>query len=165
MIYMYQSKEKQLDERWTYRDCVHRSFTLFWSVSVAGTECSSKGLVTPKWRVRSGRNSNLSESWLSAGLTKIRSIMNVLAYRHHFPIIRVWEFFRCSVARNFDVNRPIRPEFKPVRDLPVLDTSRQVWQRSDQKWLRKGGDTISPHYKSMNGRFWLPWQPQFWSNH
>ena len=38
----------------------------------------------------------------------------------------------------------------------------QVWQRSDQKWRRKNWRHFS-HYM-FNGRFWLPWQPQFWSN-
>ena len=46
--------------------------------------------VTPKWPIRSSQNSNSSEilwmSWLPASLTKIRTIMNMLAWRHHFPI-------------------------------------------------------------------------------
>ena len=48
--------------------------------------------ITPKWLIRSGLNSNLSEilclSWLLAILTKIWSKANELAWRHHFPIIR-----------------------------------------------------------------------------
>ena len=57
-----------------------------------------QGHVTPKWLIRSGQNSNLSEilclSWLPASLTKIRQRMNELAWRHHFPIISLWEIFQ-----------------------------------------------------------------------
>ena len=49
-----------------------------------------------------------------ASLTKIRSIMNVLAWRHHFPIIVYKKFFQCSRAHNTEVNDPIRLEFKLI---------------------------------------------------
>ena len=56
-----------------------------------------QGQVTPKWVVWSGPKSNTSEllclSWLPATLMMIRSKMNKLAWRHHFPIISVWEIF------------------------------------------------------------------------
>ena len=59
-----------------------------------------QGHVTPKWLIWSSWNSNSSEilwlSWLPASLTKIRSKMNELAWRHYFPIISLWEIFRCS---------------------------------------------------------------------
>ena len=51
----------------------------------------TQGHVTPKRLIRSSLNSNSSEilclSWLPASLTKVRSKMNVLAWRHHFPTI------------------------------------------------------------------------------
>ena len=57
-----------------------------------------QGHVTPKWLIRSRRNSNSFEilclSWLPASLTKIRSKMNELAWIHHFPIISIWEIFQ-----------------------------------------------------------------------
>ena len=54
---------------------------------------------TYKWAMETRRpKSNLSEllclSWLPATLMMIRSKMNELAWRHHFPIITLWEFFR-----------------------------------------------------------------------
>ena len=56
-----------------------------------------QGQVTPKWVVCSGPKSNSSEllylSWLPATLMMIRSKMNELAWRHHFPIISLWYFF------------------------------------------------------------------------
>ena len=56
-----------------------------------------QGQVTPKWVVWSGPKSNSSEllclSWLRATLMMIRSKMNELAWRHHFPIISLWEIF------------------------------------------------------------------------
>ena len=33
-------------------------------------------------------------SWLPAALMMIRSKMNELAWRHHFPIISLWEMFQ-----------------------------------------------------------------------
>ena len=49
-----------------------------------------QGQVTPKWVVWSGPKSNscklLCLSWLPAILMMIRSKMNKLAWRHHFPI-------------------------------------------------------------------------------
>ena len=56
-----------------------------------------QGQVTPKWVVWSGPKSNSSEllclSWLPATLMMIRSKMNELAWRQHFPIISLWEIF------------------------------------------------------------------------
>ena len=42
--------------------------------------------------------------------------MNELTWRHHFPIISLWEIFRRSRAANFVVCSPIWPKFKLVRD-------------------------------------------------
>ena len=57
----------------------------------------TQGQVTPKWVVWFGPKSNLTEflclSWLPATLTMIWSKMNKLAWRHHFPIISLWEIF------------------------------------------------------------------------
>ena len=55
-----------------------------------------QGQVTPKWVVWSGPKSNLSELlclyWLPTSLMTIRSKMNELAWRQHFPIISLWDF-------------------------------------------------------------------------
>ena len=78
-----------------------------------------QGQVTPKWVVWSGHKSNSSElfrlSWLPATLMLIRSKMNELAWRRHFPIISLWELFRCSRAANSVVSGPIWPKFEIVR--------------------------------------------------
>ena len=89
----------------------------------------SQGHVTPKRLIRSSWNSNSSEilwlSWLPASLTKILSKMNKLAWRHHFPIICLWEIFRCSKAANSIVSGPILPKVKLVRDfMHVLVTCK-----------------------------------------
>ena len=57
----------------------------------------TQGLVTPKWVVWFGPNSNSTEllclSWLPATLMMIRSKMNELAWKYHFPIISLWDIF------------------------------------------------------------------------
>ena len=54
--------------------------------------------VTPKWVVWFGPKSNstklLCQSCLPATLMMIRSKMNELEWRHHFPIISLWEIFK-----------------------------------------------------------------------
>ena len=56
-----------------------------------------QGQVTPKWVFWSGPKSNSSKllylSWLPATLMMIRSKMNELAWRQHFPIISLWVIF------------------------------------------------------------------------
>ena len=56
-----------------------------------------QGQVIPKWVVWSGPKSNSSKllclSWLPATLMMIRSRMNELAWRQHFPIISLWGIF------------------------------------------------------------------------
>ena len=58
---------------------------------------SCQGQVTPKLAVWFGPKSNSFEllclSWLPATLMLIRSKMNKLAWRQHFPIISLWEIF------------------------------------------------------------------------
>ena len=76
---------------------------------------------TYKWAMETGGpKSNSSEllclSWLPATLMMIRSKMNELACRHHFPIISLWEIFQTSRAANSVVSGPIWPKFELVRD-------------------------------------------------
>ena len=94
-----------------------------------------------------GSNSNLSEilclSWWLATLMMIRSKMNELAWRHHFPIISLWKF---KLFRDF---RHVLVTCKYKKDLiknnrPNVETS------------------FSPLY--VDRGFLLPWKPQFWSN-
>ena len=115
--------------------------------------------MTPKWLVWSGQNSNSSEisclSWLPASLTKIWSVMNmltvmnVLTWRQHFPIIVYKKFFQCSALKwmiqsGWNLNS---------WDLMlVLDTCKFGEDRikNEKRWRHH-----FPHYKS-NGSFWLP---------
>ena len=57
----------------------------------------TQGQVTPKWVVWFGPKSNSTKivclSWLPSTLMMIRSKVNELAWRHHFPIISQWEIF------------------------------------------------------------------------
>ena len=108
-----------------------------------------QGQITPKWLVWSGQNSNSSEiiclSWLPASLIKIWSIINVLAWRHHFSIIVYEKIFQRSRAHNTKVTDPIRPEFKLVRDLmPVLVTSK--FDEHPIKNERTSLESPFPHY-------------------
>ena len=80
-----------------------------------------QGQVTPKLVVWSGPKSNSFElvcvSWLPTTLMMIRSKMNDLAWRQHFPIISLWEnFFRRSRAANSVISGQIWPKFELVRD-------------------------------------------------
>ena len=84
---------------------------------------------SPKWVVWPGPKSTLYKllrlSWLSATLMMIRSKMNELAWRQHFPIISLWETFRCSRAANSVVSGLIWPKFELVRDfMHVLITCK-----------------------------------------
>ena len=81
----------------------------------------------------------------------IWSKMNELAWRQHFPIIRIWEyFFRRSRAANSVVSGSIWPKFELVRDfMHVLVTCKYKKDRIKKKQQpRKDGDRF-PHYKSM----------------
>ena len=66
------------------------------------------GLIRPKIK--------LDRAFMPVLLMMIRSKMNELAWRHHFPIISLWEFFRSSRAANSIVSGPIWPQFELVRD-------------------------------------------------
>ena len=106
---------------------------------------NNQGQITPKWLVWTSQNSNsyeiLCPSWLPASLTKIWSIMNVLAWRHHFPITVYDKFFQCSRARNTEMNNPIQLEYELIwYFMPVLDTCKfcEDQIKNDRE---KGGDT------------------------
>ena len=114
---------------------LHIKFDQDWPIGLRDIEVQKckifviQGQVTPKWVVWSGPKSNSSEllclSWLPATLMMIRSKMNKLAWRQHFPIISLWEFFRRSRAANSVVSGPIWPKFELVRDfMHVLVTCK-----------------------------------------
>ena len=95
----------------------------------------NQGQITPRdWsdqaRIRTRLRSYNLQSWITASLTKIRPIMNVLAWIHHFPIIVYEKCVQCSRQGRVTLN-------DPIRYLKVL-------RRSDTKGQRKGGYTIFP---------------------
>ena len=57
------------------------------------------------------------------------------AWRHHFPIISLLEFFRRSRAANSVVSRPIRPKFKLIWDFKhILVTCKYKKDRIKSNW-------------------------------
>ena len=90
---------------------------------------TAEGHLTPKWLVRSGRNSNPSKilclSFLPVRLMKIEFIVTGEKWRHHFLHYKSMGKFQCSRANNSKVNYPIRPKFKFIRAfMPVLITRK-----------------------------------------
>ena len=118
--------------------------TPFFHYKAMGNFLDVQSHLTPKGVVRSGRNSNLSEmSSLPANLTKIGSKLKALAWRHLFP-----QNVRHSRASNSEMNDPIGPEIKLIRDFtPILVTSKcdEDPIKNEQVSL----ETPSSHYKYM----------------
>ena len=111
-----------------HKGLIKNERTIPWTMSSMAF-FSSQGQIIPKWLAWSCQNSNSSEilslSWLPESLTKIWSIMNVLAWRYHFPMIVYDKFFQGSRARNTEVNDSIPQEFELIWDFtPVLDTCK-----------------------------------------
>ena len=83
-------------------------------------------------------------SWLPATFMVIRSKMNELAWRHHFPIITLSEIFQTTRAANSVVSGLIWPKFILIRDfIHVLITCKYKKDRI-KKQPRKGRDIIFP---------------------
>ena len=92
----------------------------------------------------------------------IRSKINELAWRQHFPIISLWDIFRRSRAANSVVSGPTWPKFELVRDfMHVLVTCK--YKKDPIKNNREKVET-SFFPLLVNGGFLLPWKPEFWSN-
>ena len=84
-------------------------------------------------------------SWLPATLMMIRSKMNELARRQHFPIISLWEIFRRSMAANSEISGPNWPKFKIVPVfMHVLVTCKYRTKTTEKRWRHR-----FPHYKSV----------------
>ena len=126
------------------RDILHIKFDQDWPTGLRDIQvrkCKTfvmQGQVTPKWVVWSGPKSNSSKLlclyWLST-LTMIRSTMNELAWRQHFPIISLWKFFKRSRAANSVVSGPIWPKFELVRDfMHVLVICKYKKDRMKNNW-------------------------------
>ena len=112
----------------------------------------TQGQVPPKWVVWFGLKSNSTEllclSWLPATLMMIRSKMNELAWRHHFPIIRLWEIFKRSRAANSVVSGPIWPKFELFWVFMYVLVSCK-YKKDRIKSNREKVETPFSHYRSM----------------
>ena len=90
----------------------------------------TQGQVTPKWVVRLAQNQTRPRCNACPGypatLMMIRSNINKLALRQHFPIISLWKiYFWGSRAANSVVSGPIWPKFELARDfMHVLITCK-----------------------------------------
>ena len=122
----------------------------------------TKGRVTPKSIIRSGRNSNLIEilclSRLSARLIKIWLKQNRLCSRQISVFV-----FRHSRASNSKVKNLIRPEFELTPDFygcPGYLHLKTIW--SNVNVLSSGQHFL--HYKSM-GKFFIAqgWVTPMWT--
>ena len=107
---------------------------------------------TYKWAMEiRGSKSNSSQllclSWVPATLMMIRSKMNELAGRHHFPPLSLWDFLDLKAA-NSVISDPIWSKFKLIRDfMHVLVTCK--YKRIGSKATDKRGRHHLPHCKSM----------------
>ena len=114
----------------------------------------TQGHVTRKWLFRFSWNLNLSEilwlSWLPAGWTKIRSKINELAWRHHFPIISLREIFSRSRAANSIVSGPIWPKVKLRDFMHVLVTCKYRKNQIKNKWEKVNGTICCHGNQSFN---------------
>ena len=120
---------------------------------------------TYKWAMETkGQKSNSSEllrlSWLPAILMIIRSKMNKLAWRHHFPITSLW-------GNVLDLKGNFLPSqwsnLAEIRDFMHVLLTRKYKKNRIKNNREKVWRHHFPRYKSMGG-FLLPWEPEFWSN-
>ena len=108
---------------------------------------TTQGQVTPKWLIRSGRNSNLSEilcqSSLPVSLMVIEFRVTEKRWIHHFLHYK-------SMGKKFSTQGRITPKWI-IRSGPNSNSFErfcacprylQVWQISYQRWLRKARDII-----------------------
>ena len=102
---------------------------------------TTQGHVTPMWLVRSGRNSNPSNisylSLLPVCLMKIEFIVADKKWRHY-------------LLHNKSMGKKIRAQGRNtpkwiIRSGQNSNSLLQVWQRSNQRWLRKAGYIIFFH--------------------
>ena len=103
---------------------------------------TTQGHVTLKWLIRSGCNSNLSEtlclSSLPVSLMAIEFRVTEKRWIHHFLQYKsVEKKNQHSRANNSKVNNPIRPDIELIPSFYAYPRYLQIWQISHQKWLRK----------------------------
>ena len=94
---------------------------------------------TYKWAMETrGPKSNSSE-------LLCLSKMNELAWRHHFPIISIWEIFKTSRAANSIVSGPIWLKFELVRDfMHVLVTCKYK-----KDWIKNNREKVETSFSPL----------------
>ena len=92
----------------------------------------------------------------------IRSKMNELAWRHHFPIIGLREMFKTRKAANSVVSDMNWPKFELIRDFMHVFVTCSYKKDRIKNNRAKIETSFSPLY--VNGGFLLPWKPEFLSN-
>ena len=112
------------------------------------------------WNFRHSRSSNskmsglirpkieLDRALIAAILVVIQSQMNELAWRHHLPIISLWEIFRRSRAANSEsvVRTGRNSNSSEILCMSLLPASIKMigWKSTEKRWRH-----YFPHYKSM----------------
>ena len=72
------------------------------------------------------------------------------------------KFFRCSRAANSIVTGPIWPKFELIWNfMHILVTCKYK-----KNWIKNNREKVKTSFSPLyvNGRFLLPWKPEFWSN-
>ena len=111
--------------------------------------------------LQSNSSKLLCLSWLPATLMMIRSKMNELAWRQHFPLIIYGNFFRQSGAANSVVSAGWNSNSSKILCMFSLPTSiKRIRSKTTEKRWRH----CFPHYTVSQWGLSLPWQPEFWSN-
>ena len=108
---------------------------------------------TYKWAMETrGPKSNLSEllclSWLPATLMMICSKMKELAWRHHFPIISLWEIFK--ISRQLTPKSAVRyGQNSNSSEILCMSALPAIIKRIGSKTTEKSWRHHFPHYKSV----------------
>ena len=75
--------------------------------------------------------------------------VHVLAWRHHFPIISLWDFFRRSVTSNSIRNGPIWPKFE-LFEILCMSLLHLSLTKIGSKLKALVWRHHCPHYKSVS---------------
>ena len=70
--------------------------------------------------------------------------MNELAFRHHFPILRLWEIFQTLKGTQLCREWSDLAEIRTCPRFYACSRYLKIWKKSDKKQQRKGGDIAFP---------------------
>ena len=121
-----------------------------------------KGTLTPKWQVRYDQKSTSSEilclSSLPVSLMKTEFIVTEKRWRHHSKSMGMLKGEKLRSEKSDPAQTRTRSSFY------ACPCYLQVWQISDQRWLRKAGDIIMFHRSracntKVTGQIWSEFEP------